>query len=96
MTDEEKNNIHEGLNLVIGRTTDLMRHSIWGKAWDDVFIDLIIERLMQETGQTREAIVAMLNDRHRAKYQQRLEAIENISPARAAQLDTRGPDDIAL
>lgn len=94
MTPEEKNKIHEALNLLMGRATDLMRHSMWEKAWDDVILELLTDRIAKESGEAKGVIVKRLNDRHKEKYQQRLEAIEKINPARAAQLDTRGPDDI--
>jgi len=94
MTPKEQQDIYDALNFLTARTTDLMRHTIWAKAWDDVFLDLLIERMAAESGKTTEEVRKMLNDRHKEKHQQRLEVIENINPARAAELDKRGPDDI--
>jgi ABC-type transporter MlaC component len=71
-----------------------MRHSMFEKAWLAVIVESLAEETSKASGQSKEAVIKAFNDRHKEKYQQELEKIENKSPERAAQLDTRGPDDI--
>jgi len=96
MTPDEERKVKESLNLIRRQITDLFRIGLQSGAWAEVFLEEIAELSSKQSERTKEHIKEELIRRKQAAYQRLLEEIEKKYPARAAELDNRGPDEISL